>query len=98
MGKEAQTPAVAPLAGSVDRNVSVCFATLAPDTEVAPLAGSVDRNTTEVPTVKPVVMSLPSRGAWIEILHSTTARRVRFVAPLAGSVDRNYFGYVRRGI
>ena len=35
-------------------------------------------------------MSLPSRGAWIEILHpAVSAPAGRRVAPLAGSVDRN---------
>ena len=34
-------------------------------------------------------MSLPSRGAWIEIQASAAARCSGRVAPLAGSVDRN---------
>ena len=36
-------------------------------------------------------MSLPSRGAWIEISRaSESPAPLRQVAPLAGSVDRNY--------
>ena len=31
--------------------------------------------------------SLPSRGAWIEIMHSETVDGLKAVAPLAGSVD-----------
>ena len=34
---------------------------------VAPLAGSVDRNLVLVQSVTVCVLSLPSRGAWIEI-------------------------------
>ena len=36
-------------------------------------------------------MSLPSRGAWIEIREGAAAARQQDVAPLAGSVDRNPF-------
>ena len=43
-----------------------------------PAIGSVDRNG-----------SLPSRGAWIEIIPLAAAAPVLIVAPLAGSVDRN---------
>ena len=55
---------------------------------VAPLAGSVDRNRfwcahTHTPK------SLPSRGAWIEIVSSLVLTILLRVAPLAGSVDRN---------
>ena len=35
-------------------------------------------------------MSLPSRGAWIEILCFLCFPPMEKVAPLAGSVDRNY--------
>ena len=58
-------PAVAPLAGSVDRNI--------PEGDVyrlaavAPLAGSVDRNGFVVSNVEGISASLPSRGAWIEM-------------------------------
>ena len=57
---------VAPLAGSVDRN------DLGGQTDmilrrVAPLAGSVDRNTPPRIASAKAAMSLPSRGAWIEI-------------------------------
>ena len=60
---------VAPLAGSVDRN-SV------PGRNgvlhyVAPLAGSVDRNTAFALPASGLGESLPSRGAWIEILSVT---------------------------
>ena len=57
---------VAPLAGSVDRNsgnVSSLGKAL-----VAPLAGSVDRNVAEAGHLLVGVASLPSRGAWIEIV------------------------------
>ena len=37
-------------------------------------------------------MSLPSRGAWIEMAASTLTRSLSAVAPLAGSVDRNIYG------
>ena len=33
--------------------------------------------------------SLPSRGAWIEMISSHSGRMERSVAPLTGSVDRN---------
>ena len=33
--------------------------------------------------------SLPSRGAWIEILLYDTTNKAAVVAPLTGSVDRN---------
>ena len=39
-----------------------------------------------------VVPSLPSRGAWIEILRYKARRENYTVAPLAGSVDRNNDG------
>ena len=35
------------------------------------------------------LLSLPSRGAWIEMLYSNLNLSRPFVAPLAGSVDRN---------
>ena len=78
---------VAPLAGSVDRNCP------GPDGDrrpaVAPLAGSVDRNRQDV-EAKPVKnASLPSRGAWIEIMLDLGPQWLDRVAPLAGSVDRN---------
>ena len=56
---------VAPLAGSVDRNVSAGFAALL--SAVAPLAGSVDRNMYVQCASADLRLSLPSRGAWIEI-------------------------------
>ena len=62
------TEIVAPLAGSVDRN-------FIPATGkrwmngVAPLAGSVDRNNYANYAQALARMSLPSRGAWIEIPH-----------------------------
>ena len=57
---------------------------------VAPLAGSVDRNI--VICVVPCIerLSLPSRGAWIEIAIMLPSRMMLRVAPLAGSVDRNF--------
>src|SRR5699024_5600584 len=58
-------PRVAPLAGSVDRNLFPkslfrCW-------KVAPLAGSVDRNIVLGVALAVNLLSLPSRGAWIEI-------------------------------
>ena len=35
------------------------------------------------------VRSLPSRGAWIEMISGSTRYDLEYVAPLAGSVDRN---------
>ena len=35
------------------------------------------------------LLSLPSRGAWIEIIRRSRSHRPASVAPLAGSVDRN---------
>ena len=57
--------------------------------QVAPLAGSVDRNNWLNIGKQVVTASLPSRGAWIEILGSSLSGLVENVAPLAGSVDRN---------
>ena len=37
-------------------------------------------------------VSLPSRGAWIEIRRAPLYRKAVWVAPLAGSVDRNLHG------
>ena len=56
---------VAPLAGSVDRNTYI--PKLSPRKNVAPLAGSVDRNLDTYFFFVPNRLSLPSRGAWIEI-------------------------------
>ena len=57
---------VAPLTGSVDRNCN-----FHPKNRrilsVAPLTGSVDRNLTVKEVTAEGKMSLPSRGAWIEI-------------------------------
>ena len=36
-----------------------------------------------------IMTSLPSRGAWIEILRPVPRMPAQLVAPLAGSVDRN---------
>ena len=62
-----QTQAVAPLAGSVDRNLLLWIAKKASLPSVAPLAGSVDRNDKEKQRFLEVTPSLPSRGAWIEM-------------------------------
>ena len=79
---------VAPLAGSVDRNVPR-HGLLLPDGRVAPLAGSVDRNLKRVRKAERDTASLPSRGAWIEMAKMTAGKMRNKVAPLAGSVDRN---------
>ena len=56
---------------------------------VAPLTGSVDRNSPLMRRRRCRMMSLPSRGAWIEIILTTQILCVQHVAPLTGSVDRN---------
>ena len=78
---------VAPLAGSVDRN-GQAFNDLT-EIQVAPLAGSVDRNIYGEDGRDVNQMSLPSRGAWIEMPTIPWPRPRAAVAPLAGSVDRN---------
>ena len=62
----AEQARVAPLAGSVDRNFlgARFFALLG---VVAPLAGSVDRNSNKELRTLYEKVSLPSRGAWIEM-------------------------------
>ena len=79
---------VAPHAGSVDRNSGhfICLQTI----YVAPLAGSVDRNISSQSSLVYLCMSLPTRGAWIEISRSQRDFDEYGVAPHAGSVDRNY--------
>ena len=60
--------------------------------QVAPLAGSVDRNKVVFGGNISIPTSLPSRGAWIEIIPCLwMLAHERLVAPLAGSVDRNQF-------
>ena len=63
--KDAQDKPVAPLAGSVDRNTEV--QRMNKEAVVAPLAGSVDRNVSLALVYIASFLSLPSRGAWIEI-------------------------------
>ena len=62
---------VAPLAGSVDRNRP--FLEIYSFVAVAPLAGSVDRNRAYCLIWNEWFRSLPSRGAWIEIIPAWTA-------------------------
>ena len=57
---------VAPLAGSVDRNDDK--STEDRPIKVAPLAGSVDRNRKYPKKSNKKRLSLPSRGAWIEMV------------------------------
>ena len=79
---------VAPLAGSVDRNHAGDGYRLI--LAVAPLAGSVDRNIHALFVQRLAsVRSLPSRGAWIEMVGVVGSPDEDDVAPLAGSVDRN---------
>ena len=80
--------AVAPLAGSVDRN-KLTSRQGGQTSGVAPLAGSVDRNKKLCRVSVTSDRSLPSRGAWIEIGGNYTDANGQKVAPLAGSVDRN---------
>ena len=79
---------VAPLTGSVDRNL---LGGRDDDRRgpVAPLTGSVDRNNYANYAQALARMSLPSRGAWIEIAPERPAPARLPVAPLTGSVDRN---------
>ena len=58
-------------------------------TLVAPLTGSVDRNGNMDRIRRTENGSLPSRGAWIEIVCIGNALGTVRVAPLTGSVDRN---------
>ena len=58
---------VAPLTGSVDRNQ--CLVTEFVYEEVAPLTGSVDRNQPKPVSASGHWLSLPSRGAWIEMVN-----------------------------
>ena len=60
--------AVAPLAGSVDRNTT--RKNPPQGGGVAPLAGSVDRNIEGRQLPPLYLLSLPSRGVWIEIAMS----------------------------
>ena len=52
---------------------------------VAPLTGSVDRNEAGVIVLTDGKMSLPSRGAWIEILPAESLRRVGGSLPSRGA-------------
>ena len=49
----------------------------------------MDRNNLQEVSLPQFAKSLPSRGAWIEILYWAKATMKAAVAPLAGSVDRN---------
>ena len=66
--------------------------------KVAPLTGSVDRN--QRLTLKRIFpfTSLPSRGAWIEMLMQERTNSILAVAPLTGSVDRNVISTGRQKI
>ena len=78
---------VAPLAGSVDRNVSLRLAELLE--QVAPLAGSVDRNISEDWVASETVEVAPLAGSVDRNGPVGVALDLVYVAPLAGSVDRN---------
>ena len=63
---------------------------------VAPLAGSVDRNDDALGLAAVQdAASLPSRGAWIEIVPPDFPCFGSSVAPLAGSVDRNNLDHIQ---
>ena len=64
---------VAPLTGSVDRNANLPG--FSPVPQVAPLTGSVDRNDGEEDGGFLPFMSLPSRGAWIEMVEGEAQYR-----------------------
>ena len=88
-GYSGQHRAVAPLAGSVDRNLNNAMATIN-NAKVAPLAGSVDRNfdpAAELPVehVAPLAGSVDRNYKYDSVLTGEGK-----VAPLAGSVDRNF--------
>ena len=85
---------VAPLTGSVDRNFAGAGSSTGLLT-VAPLTGSVDRNVWSKDPKKARPLSLPSRGAWIEIGLGSILGIGGAVAPLTGSVDRNLIGIAR---
>ena len=77
---------VAPLAGSVDRNIrGECQISML---LVAPLAGSVDRNHFPALPVIEVTVA-PLAGSVDRNLHFSRPDKGPLVAPLAGSVDRN---------
>ena len=76
--------AVAPHAGSVDRNQKrVCCRKLLP--HVAPHAGSVDRNAAVPSTTAKPCTSLPTRGAWIEIAPCCWLSASRWSLPTRGA-------------
>ena len=81
----------------MDRNLSLASKPIS--FRVAPLAGSVDRNLLCGLGAIWMMLSLPSRGAWIEIAWRARVDQAWGVAPLAGSVDRNYetMGHPSRG-
>ena len=84
---------VAPLAGSVDRNLVQFIDTLV-DAQVAPLAGSVDRNRASKNTSMNKSASLPSRGAWIEIQWTSGETISLMSLPSRGAwieIERNEF-------
>ena len=75
--------AVAPLTGSVDRNQGREWdGNIAP---VAPLTGSVDRNVVLHNPEIVILMSLPSRGAWIEIFYKHPGLPSRTSLPSRGA-------------
>ena len=48
--------------------------------------------------LRPLLASLPSRGAWIEMASATWKTSWATVAPLAGSVDRNIVDFCGVGV
>ena len=85
-----QCLAVAPLAGSVDRN-NEGNAPLLIAPRSLPSRGAWIEIQYFFPMPGLLLMSLPSRGAWIEIYLASLYLFTQLVAPLAGSVDRNAF-------
>ena len=87
---------VAPLAGSVDRNIDYYEARGWKYGSLPSRGAWIEIRTSGISwSIRPP--SLPSRGAWIEIRPGRTGKIYLSVAPLAGSVDRNrsgqYSGY-----
>ena len=78
---------VAPFAGSVDWNM--IDNNSAASSNSRSLCGERGLKYQLPPVIAFCKMSLPLRGAWIEITHLLRVNLLKFVAPFAGSVDWN---------
>ena len=79
--------AVAPLTGSVDRNVSWCHLPCTSPASLPSRGAWIEMLKGDQPWI--ICTSLPSRGAWIEMECNHYCGHGIEVAPLTGSVDRN---------